>query len=283
MAVARIVTDSAADLPPQLADELGITVLPLHFQLGSEMLTDGPELRSPEFYKRLTKSRTIPLVMAPAARDFADVYGQLCRETDDIVSIHHPARFSRTMSAAMQGRTGLLGRCQVNVVDCQFVSEAQGVLVVEAAQAARDGAAGADIVKLIRGWIARSYMAFHVEALDYLRRTGIYRASSENSVASAPATAGMKPLLMLEDGQVLPLQRLRSRGTPTERLAEFVAEFADLDQVSVLHSGVGPDPQELKSKLQELFPNLEVGVRIYGPVFGAAVGTTALAVAAFEG
>ncbi|MHB0859496.1 MAG: DegV family protein [Anaerolineae bacterium] len=283
MAVARVVTDSAADLSSQLVEELGITVLPVRLQLGSEVLIDGAELRSAEFYKRLVRSRIVPTVVAPAAREFAEVYELVCRETDDIVSIHHSARFSRTVSAAAQGRAGLLGRCQVSVVDCQFVSQAQGILVAEAARAAREGASGAEIVKLIRGWIARTYMAFHVDSMDYLRRAGLYRAPGEGSIMAISATAGVKPLLILEDGDVLPLQRLRSRGTPTERLVEFVAEFSELDQVSVLHSGVGPSTAELKEELNRLFPTLEIEERIYGPVFGASVGPTALAVVAFEG
>lgn len=279
MSQARIVTDSAAELPSDVAESLGIVVVPWRIRMGAETLIDQPSLRAPDFYKRIVKERAIPVATPPSARQFSDAYAALAEETNDIVSIHTAGRMGRVVQAAQEGRGGFLGRCSVNVVDSQFISRALGVLVVEAAKAAQGGMPGAEIVRYVRGLMSRTYFVFYTETIDYLKR---------NSLFSPPPgvwnnTASFKPLLMLEDGEISALQRSRTRGTAFERLSEFVAEFPELKELTILRTGLGAEFQEFKAQLSEMFPKRHIEEHIYGPVLGALIGPAAIGLVAFEG
>jgi DegV family protein with EDD domain len=280
MSNVKIVTDSTAELSPEVVEEYDIRVVPLSIRLGAETYTDGPQLRSPEFYRQMIKQKTPPVVIPPTPRQFAQVYSELCRETDDIVSIHLPARFNETVLAASQGRTGLLGRCRISVINSQFTSRALGIFVTEAAKAARAGLSGPEIERLVRSLLPRTYMVFYIENLEYLKRSGIYRQPREG-VFGPPSS---KPLLMLEEGEIIPLQRLRNRGRPAERLLEFINEFPSLQELTILHTGIMcDDVEELKALLNEGPRKWTFNEHIYGPILGAYIGPTALGVVAFEG
>ncbi len=273
MSITRIVTDSTAELAPEVVEELGISVVPMRIRLGSEVLVDGPELRTPEFYRAMVHNRQAPVVLLPSAEDFAQVYRRLGRETDEIVSIIVSGGLNATVQAAMQGRSGLLGRANIQVVDSQLTSRALGILVTEAAQAARDGASAAEVVRLVRGSIACLYMAFYADNLDYLRRNHLFEWPREPF-----GSPGVKPLLLIEEGAITALQRMRNRGTLVERLFEFVAEFPKVKTVDVLHTGLSPEAQEIKAQVEQLYSNQEVGEHIVGPVFSTYAGLHCLGV-----
>lgn len=277
MSQARIVTDSTAELSPEIVEELDITVVPWRVDLGSESVADSPALRSTAFYKGMIKKRVLPVALPPSPRQFAQVYDKLARETDEIVSLHVSSRFANVVQTANRARIGLFGRCQVNVVDSQFISRAMGILVIEAAKAAQRGVSGADIVRLVHGLIPRTYFAFHVETMDYLKRSGL--VPNARDTASGLARA----LLMIEDGSVVSLHRSRSRGTPIERLVEFITEFQSFDQLAILHTGLGPGFREIRSQLAGAMPGQRIEEHIYSPVLFTYVGPAALGVVVFEG
>jgi len=279
MSQARIVTDSAAELPSDVVEEFGIVVAPWRIRLGNETLVDQPSLRTPDFYRRVVKERAIPQATPPTAHQFSDIYAALAEETSDIISIHTAGRMGRAVQAAQEGRSGLLGRCAVSVIDSQFISRALGVLVVEAAKVARDGMPGPEIVRYVRGLMSRTYFVFFTETIDYLKRNGLF--NPPQGVWSS--TANFKPLLMLEDGEISALQRSRTRGTAFERLSEFVAEFPELKELTILRTGLGAEFQEFRSQLAEMFPKRRIEEHIYGPVLGALIGPTAVGLVAFEG
>lgn len=279
MSKVKIVTDSTAELAPEVIEEFDIRVVPLSIRLGEETLVDGPQLRSPEFHRRIMKYRTPPVVIPPTPNQFAQVYRELSRETTEIISIHLPARFNGTVLAAIQGRNSLLGRCRISVINSQFTSRALGIVVTEAAKAARDGLPGPDIERLVRGMLPRLYMVFYIETLDYLKRSGLYRQPREGILGSP----SQKPLLMLEEGEITPLQRLRNRGRPAERLLEFINEFSSLQELTILHTGLVPDVEELKAQLLEAPRQWNANEHIYGPVLSAYIGPLALGVVALEG
>mgnify|MGYP001119617837 CR=1 FL=1 len=274
-----IVTDSTAELPRKTIEELGITVLPWRLLVGAETLVDSPRLRSVAFYKSLVKKRAIPSTIAPSPQQFASIYTTLAKRTDDIVSIHSSARFTKTVASANKGRVGLLGRCQIHVIDSQFISWPLGVLVTEAAKAAQRGASGHEIVRLVHGMIARTYIAFFVETTEYLRRSGLFPSAYH----AMGRSAGFKPLLLMEEGEFVPLYRSRGRGTPVERLVEFVTEFQKLQRVAILYTGLRPGISELKTQLTEALGEQEIEEHIYSPILAAHIGPSARGVAIFEG
>jgi fatty acid-binding protein DegV len=93
---------------------------------------------------------------------------------------------------------------------------------------------------------------------------------------------GIKPLLIVEDGEIVPLEKVKSRGKAVERLYEFITEFPSIEKITVLHGTDGTDLPELLHRLEMAFPKLEVGVTQYGPVLATHVGPDALGIFVFE-
>lgn len=268
----RIVTDSGAELSDHVVEELGITVVPWSIRLGAEVVADDASLRIADFYRRTTRQKLMPVALAPTRQQMAATFERTSRECDELVAIHTSATFGKVVQAATRARAGILGRCQIRVVDSQFISRAMGNLVVAAARAAQNGASGAEIARLVMGLIPFTYLAFHVEVTDYLERYGLIEPEHD------PGTGLSRSLLMIEDGHVSFLRRSRRRGTPVERLVEFVSEFGQVQDLALVHTGLGSGGSELATMLQEQLPQQTYTEHIYGPVLASFVGPVALGV-----
>ena len=177
------------------------------------------------------------------------------------------------VNLAKRVRRGLMGRCDVQVVDSQFISRALGLLVVEAAKAAQTGMDATAITRFIHGLIPSIYMAFYLDNLDQLMRRGL---TLDMTNVKGGGVAGFKPLLLIEGGEVVVLQRSRNRGTPMERLIDFLMEFEELDQFDLIHTGLDRDGKELIERLGDQAPGLVMHDHIYGPVLWSYLGPTAL-------
>jgi DegV family protein with EDD domain len=277
MANARIVTDSAAELDPGLAEELRIAVVPWRIRVGEETVPDGPRLRDASFYRERARKRSPLTALAPTAGDLTRVYESLARETEEIVSIHPSTQFAPLVRIANGARRGLVGRCRIHVLNAQFMSRALGLLVVEAAKAAAEGMSGEDIVRWINGLIPYMYMAFYVDA-----PRKIVRPSASVDMDEWGGTATFTPLLLIEEGEIVPLLRSRRRGSPVERLVEFVTEFEGLRHVSLVHTGMREEINPLKAQLSEALPDLAFEEHIYGPVLASRIGSDAIGAVVYE-
>ncbi|GEM_PF-4624502 len=136
----KIVTDSTADLPPEVCRALDITVIPLNVHFGETIYQDGLDLPAEEFYKKLESSPIFPQTSTKPPETFARTYRRLSQEADAIVSIHISASFSGTLNAARLG--SLEAGVPVELIDSQSVSMGLALLAILAARMARDGASG---------------------------------------------------------------------------------------------------------------------------------------------
>jgi DegV family protein with EDD domain len=279
MSRVTIVTDSTAELSDEEAEALGIVVKPLHIRLGTDVLTDGPQLRSAEFHRRMTKGKLPVTLLAPTAHEMGELYRHLVKSTDQILSIHAGGRFVPMVRSAREGRSGLLGQSHIIVLDSGFVSKPLGVVVRQAAQAAQRDLDLDTLVREVRGIVARTYCAFYVDSLEHLKRAGMM-PPLQDTIGVAP---NIKPLFIIEEGQVGPLQRLRNRGTPVERLAEFVAEFMRFEELAIVHNDLGAEAGDLEQHLHTLYPTLTIQKHVYGPALASFMGPSALGVTVFEG
>ena len=135
----KIVTDSAADLPPEIINELGITAVPVYLLFGKQVFRDRADISEDDLYLRLQDDPIHPTTTQPTPKDFAEVYQKLSREADNIISIHISGKLSGTYNSAMQGVKLVEDGCPVDVIDSHTVSMALGLVVVAAATMARDG------------------------------------------------------------------------------------------------------------------------------------------------
>ncbi|MGQ9714154.1 MAG: DegV family protein, partial [Anaerolineae bacterium] len=166
MAELRIVTDSAASIPPQKAREWGVEVLPLRVHLGDEVYREGVDIQPQKLLEKLAATDTVPTVSSPPVEEFVTVYGRLSRTTEDILSLHVSRRICDVLPVARQASQEFLGRCRVTVVDSTVFDLGQRILVERAVRAARAGLAVQEVVRLGRGRLPRLYAIFFTENLN---------------------------------------------------------------------------------------------------------------------
>jgi len=278
MASARIITDSSCELPADVVSMLGITVLPWRVRIGSEMIADSPALRTAEWYKELLTKKQSLNAAPPGQIEFAHAFERLASETDQIVAVLPSAKLAHSVTAANQARQAFLGRCTIHLLDSTFIGRSLGILVQQAAELAAQGLNGTDIVRSVSGMIPRSYLAVYVDSLSTMASRGLVD-DRDDEIRGTPS---YRPLLLIEDGQVVPLQRSRKRGAPAERIVEFVGEFRSLGQLCFVHNGQNPLMSEIRAAMAETRPNQPYEESIFGPVVASLMGVRALGVVAFE-
>ncbi|AGL00784.1 DegV family protein [Desulfoscipio gibsoniae] len=219
MAKVRIVTDSTADLPKELVEKYGITVVPLKVFFGAECFIDGVDLSAAEFFSRLVTSKELPTTSQPSPTEFVEYYHPLIDEGADIISIHISAHMSGTLQSAQLAKT-MLGYDNLEIIDSRSVSVVLGMLVLAAARAAEAGCSRAEVVALLQNIISDHRIYFMVDTLEYLQRGG--------RIGKAQAFLGtilnVKPLCTILEGVISPYEKVRGRKKAINRLVQLLAE-----------------------------------------------------------
>jgi DegV family protein with EDD domain len=276
----RIVTDSASHLPPDVVEGLGITVVPFHIQIGEHTFLDGVDLTEERFRELVYEQGLQPETFSPSVAEFYEAYERLNRNTSEIISIHLAETLSNTIQNAREAANRLLGRCRIEVVDSKTISVGLGILVEAAAQAASNDQPPDEIVRLVRGMISRVYVVFFSENLDYLERGG----RIGHAQALLGTMLGIKPFLTLEEGEITPIEKVRTREQALEKLIEFVAEFDGIEQLAIV-KGVAHSDEDtgfLIERLHGVFPELEIPVLSYGPMLASHIGPDTMGLVVFE-
>jgi DegV family protein with EDD domain len=273
----RVVTDSTADLPPAIADELGITIVPLHVLFGHESFRDGVDLTSEEFFHKLATARDLPTTSQPSVGEFQEIYEGLARETDRIVSVHLSERFSGTIGAARQAAHTIAGHCSIEVIDSGTTSMGMGMGVIAAARAANDGAELDACAEATRAVFSRQRIAVALDTLEFLRRGG--------RIGRAQALLGgllrLKPIVTIRDGEVHPLARVRTRRKALDEVVNIcLQDNATIEQAAVLHATTPDDADMIAETLRQRFPQASIHVGRFGPVIGVHGGPGLVGVAA---
>ena len=270
----RIVTDSTADIPEELAAELEITIVPCNVHFGRETYRDGIELSKGEFYTRLETSPTLPTTSAPAAGLFETTYRELANETDQILSIHLAGALSAIYNSACLGAE-TIPNLEVVLIDSGQASMGLGWLVIAAARAAQEGQSLARIVALVEDMKPRVRLFAALDTLEYLRKGG----RVGKTVAVLGTLLSIKPLIEVRDSAVLPLERVRTRRKSIERLIELVAELGPLEELAVLHSNAPQEAQRLAEEVSFLHSLERILIAEVGVIIGTHAGPNGLGVA----
>jgi DegV family protein with EDD domain len=272
----RIVTDSTSDLPRGVVEELGITVVPLNVHFDMDTYRDGVDIDAEEFYKRLITSSTLPKTSAPAPGVFIDSYRKLAGEVEAIVSIHISSKLSGTYESAQAAQRDLAGECRIEVINSESVSMGLGLLAITAAKAAKAGATAEEIVKLVRESIPRVHLVGALDTLEFLAKGGRVGKAS----AWIGSLLSIKPLISVRDGEVVPLDRVRTRSKSLERFHQLLKEHLPAKELGVMYSTDVEEAEKLAEHLKELFPQQPVYLARFGPVLGTYMGPGCLAAAA---
>jgi DegV family protein with EDD domain len=271
----HVVTDSTCDLTPEIMEGLDITVVPLSIYFGDEELLDGVDIDAPTFYKRLVEAKDLPRTSQPSVEAFTEVYRRLTENGDEVFSVHISTKLSGTLNSAHNARLALEDASdRIHLFDSENVSIGLGVVALEAARAAKDGASMDGVKAAAESARKRVRVIALVGTLEYLQRGGrIGRAQS-----MLGSMLRIKPIVQVDDGEVAPFDRVRTYKRAVERLLEFVKEHKNAETVFVGSGGNADEATEFAKRIQEAFPDATIKQVYLGPVIGVYTGPVALGV-----
>jgi len=274
----RIVTDSTADLQLEDAKTLGITIVPLTVFFGEEAYLDNVELDNASFYSKLQTSKELPRTSQPSPASFQTTFTRLIEEgADGIISVHLSSKLSGTYQSACTARDTLpenLRKVPIEIIDSQSISAGMSLGLKRAAAEAHQKLGLEEIKAHLIDQFMRTRIIAVLDTLEFVRRGG--------RIGSASAMLGnmlsFKPIIALKDGQVVPLERPRTRGKAYARVAQIVAENGPLQELAVAEAN-----EEVGLQLAEALRSIyqgEISHYKLGSVLGTHAGPSVAAVVA---
>jgi DegV family protein with EDD domain len=278
MANIRIVTDSTADIPESIRKEYGIEMVPLKVHFGSETYYDAVTIQSEQFYEKLAASPSLPTTSQPSPVDFLETFKRLAEEPDtEIIAILLSSAFSGTYQSAVLAKSLMDENVSLEIIDSKSASYGFGMLVVEAAKAAREGKSKDEVLELIARLRRETRLFFLVDTLEYLQKGG--------RIGKAAALFGsllnIKPILTIDDdGQVAPVDKVRGQKKAMARIVDMLkADFGDREVlVTVAHANAMETAQEFSAQLQDQLKIKTLNYTSIGPVIGTHAGPGTVAV-----
>jgi DegV family protein with EDD domain len=278
MMAIKLVTDSTAYLPEETIRRLDIQVVPLCVHFAQEEFKEGVELSNEEFYKRLQEAAQLPTTSQPSAGAFFEVFKVLADKGHEIVAITISSKLSGTWNSAMAARE-MLPEASISIVDSLSTSIGLRHMIEAAGRAIASGATREEVVAKIEAVKESTYLLFVVDTLEYLAKGG----RIGNAKAFLGTLLKVKPILILKDGAIEPLEQVRSKRKAHARMIELIenhiaANGSDI-QVGLVHALVPEDAQALAQELSARLGGVPVSINDLGPVIGTHTGPGVVGVA----
>lgn len=274
-----IVTDSTASLPPELAAERGIVVVPLQVVIGATVYDEGSEGATPDLVAAALREWKPVSTSRPSPAALLEVYEKAAADgATEIVSVHLSGEMSGTYESAQLAARDASVR--VVPVDTRQVGVATGYAVLAAADVVAAGGSADEAAAAARSRAGATSSLFYVDTLEYLRRGGRIGAAA----ALFGGALAVKPLLQIKDGTVASLERVRTSARALGRLEELAVQAAGEDQVDVCvahlasEERAGALAEKLGQRLEANLSGREVWCGELGAVLGAHVGPGMIAV-----
>lgn len=266
----RIVTDSTADLPKEMVEELNITVVPLNVHFGEEVFLDWVELSPEDFFTKLPQTDLLPRTSQPSPGDFQKAYQEVGGSGDAIISVHISQVLSGTYQSATMARD-LLPDMDITVIDSKVASMALGFIVLEAARAAKAGKSKEEVLEIIDFYMQETRVLFMVDTLEYLQKNG--------RIGKAQAFLGgllkMKPILSLKDGGIIPVEKARGSKKALQTIVDLLKGMLPPESKvkgAVVHGNALATAETLAEELKKIYDISEVIITPVGAVIGCHTG-----------
>ena len=268
MAGIRVVTDSACDLPPDMADELGIEIVPLTIRFGNDELVDRKELSAKEFWARVKTSPILPETAAPSPGAFEEAFRRAADAgADGVICITLSSGLSATYQSADLAAKAVADDIAVRVIDSRNVTMAEGLLAIAAARAAKQGKSLDDCVGVAEDLIPRTRLYGALDTLEHLKKGGRIGAAQ----AMFGSMLSIKPIIEVKEGKVEAESRQRTRSKSLRYLVEKVRESGQVEDLALMH-GDANDVDDLLDLLGAVYPRDDILVADIGPVIGTHAG-----------
>ena len=271
-----IVTDSTADLTEQEIQDFNIHVVPLNITIQEEHYLDGETITKEEFKNKMIASSELPMTAQPSIGRFVELYDELGKDGSEIISIHLMNSISGTVNAARQAAD--ITESTVTVVDSDFTSRSMGIIVREAAQAAKEGKSAEEVLEVIESTRQRTKLYLTVLNLDNLIKGG--RISRVMGAFSN--LLNIKLFLEVINGKIEIVQKGRGLKSLQKKYDEVFEEMKacpdGIQEIGIMHAGLNEFNQSQIDTLRDLFPDAKFTIVMTSPIIMSHTGVDAMAV-----
>lgn len=274
----KIITDSASDLPKSAYEKYDIDVVSLYVHLNDQDYLDGKTIEPKTVYDAMREGTT-PKTSQVAPEAFLEIFTPYVEKGQPIIYIGFSSELSGTYQSGYIAKQQLLEKypdAQIATIDTKCASLGEGLVVLRAAQLASEGASFEEIIKMAEYHASHMEHIFTVDDLEYLQRGG--------RVSKAQAFIGgllnIKPLLHVEDGKLIPLEKIRGSKKVLKRMLEVMEERGHEFNNQVIGISHGDDienAEKLASMIKEKYTPKEIIIHTVGSAIGAHSGPGTIA------
>lgn len=269
----RVVTDSACDLPRDLAQQHSITIVPLSIRFGDAEFIDRQDLTTEQFWEKCAASPVLPETAAPSPGQFENAFRQIASEgASGIVVISLSSELSATMQSAEVAAKSLADTIPIRVIDSRSASMGQGLAAVACAKLAAGGGTLEEVADLASSHAGRTKIWAALDTLEALKKGGRI-GGAKALLASA---LSIKPIIAIIDGKVAEGGRQRTRGKAIAFLIEKVRQAGPIESLAVLQAQC-LDTEILLNGLKEIYSG-DIVVGDIGAVIGSHAGSGTIGV-----
>ena len=272
-----IITDSNAYVPPSLLARHPVIVVPNRIQVSDETWRDT-EITAAELFARLHHAEralngTVPRALPPCPNAIEQAFAKASKMGDEVVAVHMSRHLSPTFQA-VENMARTWHGVSFRIIDSCSVSLGLGQLVARAAQLAAQGASLMKINQEVTSAVPTVFASFFAESMHYLERSA-HLAASQVQLGSL---LKIKTMLSMEEGKLLPLEKVRTRAQLMEKLFQHIIEFSDIRSLGIMHHGYQEEAKLLRTRLQEHDPDLAIQTLPYPASLAAHLGPNVIGV-----
>lgn len=269
-----ILTDSTAYIPKVVREKLQIKMIPLSVIFGQESYREEIDMTAEQFWKEIKEREDLPTTSQPPIGEFVNMYEELAKDYDAVISIHLSSGISGTFNGAVSAGQMVEG-IKVYPYDSEISCMAQGFYAIEAAELAKEGKSPEEILKRLDEMKQSLRAYFMVDDLSHLKRGG--------RLSGAQAFVGsllqIKPVLHFVDKVIVPYEKIRTRKKALKRIYELFDEVASQNvplRATIIHANRPDDAEKIKQELAQKYPHVEFYISYFGPVIGTHLGEGAI-------
>ena len=275
-----IVTDSTADLTEEEVKQFEISIVPMNISIDDENYIDGVTITKDEFKQKMIASSELPKTAQPSIGRFVEVYDELGKNGDSVISIQMMRSISGTVDAARQAAD--ITETNVKVVDSAFTSRSMGMIVKEAAKAAQEGKTVEEILEIVEDAKKRTTLYLTVVNLDNLIKGG--RISQLMGMFSN--LLNIKLFLQVIHGKIEIIQKGRGLKSLQKKYEEIFEEMkavpSGIQEIGIMHAGLSEFNEGNIARIRELFPDVPLTIVTTSPIIMSHTGIDAMAITYLE-
>lgn len=275
-----IVTDSTADLTEEEVKQFEISIVPMNISIDDDNYIDGVTITKGEFKQKMIESVELPKTAQPSIGRFVEVYDELGKNGDSVISIQMMRSISGTVDAARQAAD--ITETNVTVVDSDFTSRSMGMIVKEAAKAAQEGKTVEEILEIVEDAKKRTTLYLTVVNLDNLIKGG--RISQLMGMFSN--LLNIKLFLQVINGKIEIIQKGRGLKSLQKKYDEIFEQMKSapngIQEIGIMHAGLSDFNQGNIARIRELFPDVPLTIVTTSPIIMSHTGVDAMAITYLE-